>query len=69
MAIDTEAKRAASLHYGRPGTAGTTVPSASSTFFKRGATLGLYANEPAAPGGFLAVWALCRSQIIGGGAR
>jgi hypothetical protein len=51
MAIDTDAKRATSLHYGRVGTAGTTVPSGSSTAFKRGSTLGLYHNDAVTPAG------------------
>lgn len=41
MAIDTRKKRAASLRYGMTG--GTTEPSVLSTFFTRGAALGLYA--------------------------
>ncbi len=48
MAIDTLAKRSATLRFGRPGLAATRPPSGTIAAFDRGALLGCYYLEGAA---------------------
>lgn len=48
MAIDTLAKRYASLTFGNPGRAGTREPTGSSSAFRRTAAIGGYYQEPGA---------------------
>ncbi len=46
MAIDTLAKRYASLTFGSAGRAGTREPTGSSSAFRRAAAIGGYYQEP-----------------------